>query len=105
MGYIDEQHSSWGGNAVLGTDGQWHLYVAEIACENETDSRCGLGGWNVRSQVAHAVSKAPEGPYTRRELLMQPEHHNPTLKVSPVDGSWHLYSISHGSGPIVVTSS
>ena len=27
------------------------------------------------------------------------------LKISPLDGSWNLYSISGGSGPIVVSSS
>jgi hypothetical protein len=90
----------------LGSDGQWHLYMAEIACDSEdSGARCGLGGWNTHSQVAHAVSASPEGPYERKELVMPQEHHNPTLKVSPVDGSWHIYSISRGSGPIVVTSS
>lgn len=106
LGYMDDQHTSWGGNAVLGSDDLWHLYVAEIACNSEdTGVRCGLGGWQSYSQVAHAVSKNPDGPYTRRELILPQEHHNPTLQVSPVDGSWHLYSISQGSGPIVLSSS
>lgn len=106
LGYIDPKHSSWGGNAVLGSDGQWHLYVAEIACNSsDTGSRCGLNGWQTYSQVAHAISDSPDGPYVRQELVLPQEHHNPTLQVSPVDGSWHIYSISAGSGPIVVSSS
>ena len=28
--YIDPEWSSWGGNAVLGKDNQWHLFMAEI---------------------------------------------------------------------------
>ena len=67
--------------------------------------RKGLGGWRSYSQVAHAVSQHPDGPYTRKALVAPPEHHNPTLKVSPVDGSWNLYSIKAGSGPIVVSTS
>jgi hypothetical protein len=80
--------------------------MAEIACpEGSTNTRCGLGGWQSNSQVAHAVSLHPAGPYKRQELVLPREHHNPTLKVSPVDGSWNLYSISKGSGPIVTSSS
>lgn len=37
--------------------------------------------------------------------MAPPEHHNPTLKVSPQDGSWNIYSIKAGSGPIVLTKS
>jgi len=106
LGYMDPSHSSWGGNAVLGSDGQWHLYMAEIACNSEdTGTRCGLGNWVSHSQVAHAVSQAPEGPYVRQSLTLPQEHHNPTLQVSPIDGAWHLYSIRKGSGPIVLSSS
>eukprot|EP01043_Picozoa_sp_COSAG02_P051257 COSAG02_NODE_5373_length_4390_cov_3.127709_2_plen_494_part_00 len=101
LGYIDPTWSSWGGNAVLGKDRQWHLFMAEIG----PSGRKGLGGWQSHSQVAHAVSDSPAGPYKRKALVAAPEHHNPTLKVSPVDGTWHLYSIDKGSGPIVVSSS
>ena len=105
LGYVDAEHSSWGGNAVKGSDGKWHLFMAEIACSNKGESRCGLGGWGSHSQVAHAVSDAPAGPYARVALVAGREHHNPTLKVSPLDGSWNLYSIRATSGPIVVATS
>ena len=51
MGYIDPVYTSWGGNAVLGSDKQWHLYMAEIACPDTTETRCGLGNWQTNSQV------------------------------------------------------
>eukprot|EP00927_Polykrikos_kofoidii_P035261 TRINITY_DN2983_c0_g5_i1.p1 TRINITY_DN2983_c0_g5~~TRINITY_DN2983_c0_g5_i1.p1 ORF type:complete len:532 (+),score=71.79 TRINITY_DN2983_c0_g5_i1:217-1812(+) len=106
IGYVDERHTSWGGNAVLGSDGQWHLYAAEIACNaQDTGSRCGLSNWESTSQVVHAVSPEPDGPYIRRELTLPQMHHNPTLKVSPVDKTWHLYSIRAFSGPVVLSSS
>ena len=101
MGYVDPSWSSWGGNAVLGKDKMWHLFMAEIG----PAGRKGLGGWTSHSQVAHAVSQDPAGPYKRQALVLPPEHHNPTLKVSPLDGSWNIYSIDRGSGPIVVSSS
>lgn len=31
LGYLDPTHSSWGGNAVLGSDSQWHLYMAGLS--------------------------------------------------------------------------
>jgi hypothetical protein len=101
LGYIDPTWSSWGGNAILGKDKMYHLFMAEIG----PAGRKGLGGWTANSQVAHAVSATPGGPYKRKALVAPPEHHNPTVKVSPVDGSWNLYSIDRGSGPIVASVS
>jgi len=106
MGYVDPHESSWGGNAVLAADDKWHLYMAEIACaKGSSATRCGLGGWGSNSQVAHAVADSPAGPYAHVELTLPREHHNPTLKVSPVDGSWNIYSIKATSGPIVTSAS
>jgi hypothetical protein len=80
-------------------------WPSEIGCAKSGDKRCGLGGWGTHSQVAHAVATNPAGPYTRKQLILPPEHHNPTLKVSPVDGSWNIYSIDATSGPIVTSRS
>ena len=77
LGYIDPTWSSWGGNAVMGKDGLYHLFMAEIG----PSGRKGLGGWQGASQIAHAVSARPDGPYTRKGLVAGPEHHNPTLQV------------------------
>lgn len=90
-------------------DHLWHMYTAEIPCTPEQtvagQRRCGLGTWSTLSQVAEAVSSSPEGPYERRRLILGAMHHNPTVKIDPVDGSWNLFSISHGSGPIVLNIS
>ena len=37
----------------------------------------------------------PAGPYKRKGLVLGQEHHNPETKVSPYDGSWNIYSITH----------
>ena len=96
-------------------DNQWHMYMAEIDCPNGTwgrpthpggppsggpgkaggQTRCGLGNWGGSSQVAHAVASHPAGPYKRKELVLGQEHHNPQTKISPFDGSWNIYSITH----------
>lgn len=104
LGYLDERYSSWGGNAVYGRDRRWHLFVAELACKDESRKRCGLGSWTTHSQVAHAVSDAPEGPYRRRSLALPMMHHNPTVHSGP-SGLWYLYTISNWNGPIVVSKS
>ena len=115
VGYVDATFSSWGGNPLpviksasnddVSSSFVWHLYMAEIACPNANSSRCGLGNWYQHSQVAHATSSSVEGPYTRQGLILGQEHHNPTVKASPVDHTWHMYSISAGGGPIVSSSS
>ena len=48
--------TSWGGNALLGDDGRFHLIVAEMA------GGCGLEAWQTNSRCIHAVSATPEGP-------------------------------------------
>lgn len=107
VGYLDSKISSWGGSVVRGSDGMWHMFVSEILCDKDDlyQTRCGLKGWQTNSQVAHVVSENVEGPYTRLGVVLSPEHHNPTVAISPVDGTWYLYSISGHSGPIDVVSS
>ena len=106
LGYLDKAHTSWGGNAVLGADGQWHLFVAEIACVAPHRRRCGLSNWKTRSQVAHAIASHPDGPYVRQGLILPPMHHNPTVHTVPgADATWWLYTTSDWAGPIKVTSS
>ena len=107
LGYLHSVHTSWGGNAVKGLDGKWHMYVSEIICGKEDlrKTKCGLARWQTQSQVVHTVSSTIDGPYQRQEVVIKPEAHNPTLQVSPVDGSWNLYYISDYDGPIEVIAS
>ena len=50
---------------AVGKDKLWHLFMAEIG----PAGRKGLGGWTAHSQVAHAVSQSPAGPYKRKALV------------------------------------
>ena len=58
--------SSWGGS-IFHNDSEpeslFHLYVTEEAFGK------GLSSWRTASQIVHAVSKRPLGPYTRRDVV------------------------------------
>ena len=104
LGYIHEQHTSWGGSIVQSADGTYHMYLSEILCKVDPDvrKRCGLGAWQTHSRVVVARAQNVEGPYQRNDsdVVLHPEHHNPSIHAAPITGHWHLFSISGPSGPI-----
>ncbi len=104
LGYIHEKHTSWGGSIIQSSDGSYHMYVSEILCKVDPDIRvrCGLSSWQTHSRVVKAKSYDIDGPYRRldSDVLLHPEHHNPTIHKSPKTGKWHLFTISGPSGPI-----
>ena len=52
--------SAWGGGPpVLGDDGQYHLFVSELA------AHCGMATWSRMSFLSHTVAASPVGPFTR----------------------------------------
>lgn len=77
--------TSWGGNAVR-RDGNWHLYVTEMAGEH-----CGLHVWGSQSTVTHAISPNASGPYVKVSTVLQHEAHNP--QVIEVDGALYIFHI------------
>ncbi len=82
-GLEDMDWSYWGGNALLGPDGNYHLFV----CRWREDSRKGHMEWP-RSIVVHAVSENPLGPYMVRESIGK--GHNPeTFQLK--DGRYVIY--------------
>ena len=106
LGYMNEHHSSWGGSVAYSSkDGMYHMYVSEILCKVDPDTRkrCGLSAWETHSRVIVAKSANVAGPYTRNgtdeEIVLRPEHHNPSIHVLS-KGEWHLFTISGSSGPI-----
>ena len=105
LGYLDEHHSSWGGSIVQKSNGEYLMYVSEITCKEDpgTRKRCGLNNWETHSRITQVISYNIEGPYERMKdhpVILDPEHHNPSVHVSPMTGDWHLYTISGPSGPI-----
>ena len=71
-GLEDRQWSYWGGNALLGPDGKYHLFV----CRWREDSQRGHHEWP-RSLVVHAVAERSTGPYKVKDTVGS--GHNPEV--------------------------
>ena len=85
--YRPGSRTSWGANVLQSPeDGLFHMFVAEMK------GNCTLTSWIPNSQVVHAVSTEPDGPFTFREVLFDTFHHNPRLTRAH-DGSYLLYMI------------
>ena len=53
---------------------------------------CNLGAWSSNSEVIHATSSSPTGPFKMQDVALPPWHHNPQVMLHP-DGHWLLYTI------------
>ncbi len=82
-GLEDQEWSYWGGNALLGEDGKYHLYV----CRWPENAEKGHMAWP-NSEVVHAVSKDSFGPYKVLETIGK--GHNPEI-FQLSDGRYALY--------------
>ncbi len=103
LGYLHERHTSWGGSIVQSaTTGLYHMFISEILCKVDTSirKRCGLSAWQTHSRIVEATSTEVDGPYKRLKQVLPPEHHNPSVHISPTTGHWHLFTIGGPSGPI-----
>ncbi|MGC6430998.1 MAG: glycoside hydrolase family protein [Jejuia sp.] len=78
--------SYWGGNPMLGKDDKYHINVARWPEEK------GHWGWP-KSEVAHAVSKNPIGPYKVTGIALK-EAHNP--EVVQLNNGAYMLHVSKG---------
>ena len=84
-GIEDPHWSYWGGNAVRGEDGKYHLYVCRWSENAE------LGHFEYHdSIVVHAVADHPLGPYTVKDTIAK--GHNPTL-YQTAKGKYVIYCV------------
>ena len=84
-GLEDNINSYWGGNAILGDDGRYHLFV----CGWPENSPKGHMFWH-KSTVFHAIADEPMGPYKVRRSIGP--GHNPTIYKTK-EGKYILYVI------------
>jgi hypothetical protein len=82
-GLEDNEWSYWGGNAKLGDDGKYHLYV----CRWREDSERGHHEWP-KSLVAHAVADKSTGPYKVKKTV-GPGHNPEVFQLQ--DGRYVIY--------------
>ena len=73
---------------MLGDDGLQHMFVAEIPG--------GLRTWGSHSQCVHATSPNISGPYSRHDLVLGHECHNPSTLRHPKTGEWLMFHIVSG---------
>ncbi|WP_236623869.1 sulfatase-like hydrolase/transferase [Rhodopirellula baltica] len=94
--FIDEDFYIWGGSMVRDCDGTCHLFYSRWPRE------LGHMAWVTHSEVAHAVSDDPLGPYRFVDVALPARGeqlwdglctHNPT--VHEFDGKYYLYHMGN----------
>ncbi|WP_164111612.1 MULTISPECIES: glycoside hydrolase family protein [Sphingobacterium] len=86
---------NWCSSIIKDNDGQYHLFYSRWKKEY------GFTGWLTHSEIAHAVSDKPLGPWTYKETVMSGRGkghwdaitaHNPMIK--EFEGKYYLYYVS-----------
>ncbi|MDZ8120253.1 hypothetical protein [Pontiella agarivorans] len=89
-GIEDPDWSYWGGKILKGDDGKYHMFP----CRWSEDNKRGHRAW-MHSQIVHAVSENPLGPYEVIERLGP--GHNPAA-YRQADGSYVVYAFIRTEG-------
>ncbi|MEC3908260.1 glycoside hydrolase family protein [Tamlana sp. 2201CG12-4] len=100
-----EGYYVWGGSVVKGDDGFYHMLYSRWL------KSYGFEAWVTHSEIAHAISKTPEGPFTFVDVALQARGktywdglttHNPT--VYKFEGKYYLYYMgTTGDGKVMPT--
>lgn len=100
--FSDPVYNIWCGSAVKGDDGKYHMFYSRWP------RKLGHYAWVTHSEVAHAVSDSPFGPWTHRDVTLPPRGtnywdgsctHNPT--VLRIGKKYHLYYMgNYGDGVV-----
>ncbi len=105
----DPEHFVWGGSAVRGDDGRYHLFYSRFDCGSDRPPF--EDAWLLSSEIAYAVSDRPDSGFIFQKTVLQgalhdgrPDAwdaqgvHNPHVK--KFGGSYYLYYIgSRDPGP------
>lgn len=100
--FRNDSLSIWGGSLVQGEDSLYHMYYSRWP-------RAMGWAWVTDSEIAHAVSSSPFGPFTYHDVALPRRGaefwdgwctHNPTIH--RFDGKYYLYYMGNtGNGEIV----
>ena len=95
---------NWGASIIKGQDELYHLFYSRWPREY------GFYAWLTHSEIAHATSPKPYGPWKYKETVLQGSGgnnwdaitaHNPKIKF--FDGKFYLYYISTNMGKVKYT--
>ena len=82
-GFFMEGYWVWGSSVIKGDDGKYHMFASRWP------RNIHFGHWLTNSEIVHAVSETPEGPYTFSEVALPPRGeqfwdgkmtHNPAIR-------------------------
>lgn len=94
-----EGYYNWGTSIIKGKDGKYHMFYSRWKKEY------GFYGWLTHSEIAHATSKNPSGPWKYKKTALEGAGknrwdaitaHNPKIKY--FEGKYYLYYISTNLG-------
>jgi alpha-L-fucosidase len=94
-----EGYYNWGNSIIKEKNGKYHLFYSRWKKEY------GFLGWLTHSEIAHAISKSPAGPWKYKETVLKGRGegywdaitaHNPKIKY--FEGKYYLYYISTNMG-------
>ncbi|MFK5973130.1 MAG: glycoside hydrolase family protein [Flavobacteriaceae bacterium] len=97
--FRDSNYYNWGGSIIKGEDGKYHLFYSRWKRETT------FYGWLTLSEIAHATSNNPTGPWVYKETALKGRGkghwdeitaHNPKIKY--FEGKYYLYYISTNIG-------
>lgn len=83
-GLQSDNWSYWCSSVVKDSAGLYHMFATRFA------RHCGLNSWSTNSEIVHAVSTDPLGPFTEREVVVPVDAHNATI-FKDKDGSYLLF--------------
>jgi hypothetical protein len=90
--FSEKGYYVWGASVVRGEDSLYHMFYSRWK------SKFGFNAWVTHSEIAHAISEKPEGPFFFKDVALPPRGaeywdglttHNPT--VQHFDGRYYLY--------------
>ena len=97
--FTDPDYFNWGSSIIKGEDGRYHLFYSRWKED--------FSAWLTFSEVAHATSDNPSGPWEYKETVLKGRGkgywdaitaHNPKIKY--FNGKYYLYYISTNLGDL-----
>lgn len=101
-----EGYYNWGASIIKEKDGKYHMFYSRWKKEYH------FSGWLTHSEVAHATSKSPSGPWKYKETVLKGRGgkawdaitaHNPKIKY--FEGKYYLYYIATNLGENEISES
>jgi hypothetical protein len=102
--FINDSSFTWGASMIRSeSDDKYHLFYSRWP------RKFGMNAWVSHSEIAHAVSDSPEGPFSFKDVALPPRGaeywdgmvtHNPTIRC--FDNKYYLYYMGNrGDGKLV----